>query len=77
MAHIQPNRSPEGCRSPLCGYLEQRESGPEHHDRCAHNIEFTMPCAWHRTPAQIRAMHERDTAMLASARAPMAKRRGL
>lgn len=64
--------APETCRTPLCGYLIQY---PSRHD-CAHNIEFTTPCAWHRTPAQIRAMHERDTAMLSAAREPL-KRRGL
>lgn len=77
MTHAQPKRSLDGCRSPLCGYLEQRESGREHHDRCAHAIPMHSPCAWHRTPEQIKAMHERDAAMLSAARAPMVKRRGL
>ena len=65
--------APVSCCAPRCGYLIQLTS----HDRCAHNIEFPSPCARHRTPAQIRAMHERDLAMLEAARAPMAKRRGL
>ncbi len=65
--------APVSCCAPRCGYLIQLTS----HDRCAHNLEFPSPCAWPRTPAQIRAMHQRDLDMLASARAPMVKRRGL
>lgn len=66
------NQSPWSCRSPLCGYLIQHPSRQD----CAHNMEFVSPCAWHRTPEQIRAMHERDQAMASAARQPM-QRRGL
>lgn len=65
--------APASCCTPRCGYLVQATS----RDTCAHNLEFPSPCAWHRTPAQIRAMHQRDLDMLAAARAPMVKRRGL
>lgn len=60
MSFHQPNRAPESCREPLCGYLEQRQHNGEYHDRCAHGIPMHCGCAWHRTPEQIKAMHERD-----------------
>ena len=76
MTRPAPNCAPEGCRAPLCGYLEQRTVGSERHDRCAHAIPMHTPCAWHRTPEQIRAMHERDAQMLHQINAPI-RRRGL
>lgn len=62
MSHQQPNRAPEGCRAPLCGYLEQRTVGDEHHDRCAHAIPMHTPCAWFRTPEQIAVISAQEQA---------------
>lgn len=76
MTYEQPNVAPESCRAPLCGYLEIRSRGGEQFDRCLHNIPQHEGCAWHRTPEQIRAMHERDAQMLHQINAPI-RRRGL
>ena len=76
MTYEQPNFATESCRAPLCGYLESRSRGGEQFDRCLHNIPQHEGCAWHRTPEQIRAMHERDAQMLHQINAPI-RRRGL
>lgn len=62
MTRPAPSSAPEGCRAPLCGYLEQRTVGDEHHDRCAHAIPMHTPCAWHRTPEQVRAIEAQEQA---------------
>ena len=62
MTRPAPSCAPEGCRAPLCGYLEQRTVGDEHHDRCAHAIPMHTPCAWHRTPEQVRAIEAQEQA---------------
>lgn len=75
MTYVQPNRSPESCRAPLCGYLEQRNHNGDHHDRCMHGIPMHGPgCGWHRTPEQIRAMHERDAELIEKAKQPIQRR---
>ena len=65
MAHQQPNHAPEGCRTPLCGYLEQRAVGDERHDRCVHAIPMHTPCAWHRTPEQIAVISAQEQGSVA------------
>lgn len=61
MSFHQPNRAPEGCREPLCGYLEQRSVAGEHHDRCLHSIPMQPGCGWHRTPEQVAAISAQET----------------
>jgi len=59
MPYTQPNRSPESCRNPLCGYLERITEGV-HTDRCKHNIPMYEKCAWHRTPNQIKTLEAQE-----------------
>ena len=66
--------APESCGT--CGYLERRTRNGAPFDRCLHTIPFQSSCGWHRTPAQIRAMHERDVEMMRQVNQPM-QRRGL
>lgn len=61
MTYIQPSRSPESCRDPLCGYLEQHTVQGEPRDRCLHQIPMQPACAWHRTPEQIAEIHASET----------------
>lgn len=60
MTYTQPSRSPESCRDPLCGYLEQRTVQGEPRDRCLHSIPMQPACAWHRTPEQIALINARE-----------------
>ncbi len=70
--------APESCRTPRCGYLIENvvtiggRTEPDH--LCAHDIPMRSACPWHRSPEQIKAMHERDQAMASAARQPMQKR---
>jgi len=78
MTYAQPNRAPEGCRSPLCGYLEQRERAGEHFDACLHKIPMHEGCAWHRTPQQIAIISAQADQIVSAARQPFEPRkRGL
>lgn len=78
MTYSQPNRSPECCRKPLCGYLEQRTVGDVHHDRCAHGIPMHGPsCAWHRTPEQIAMIAATEQAAASRHQEKFSKRTGL
>jgi len=74
MSYTQPNRSPESCRNPLCGYLEQRITDGVHTDRCKHNIPMHEKCAWHRTPNQIKALEAQEQMTAQRIREPMGRR---
>lgn len=63
MTFHPPSRSPESCRAPLCGYLEQRTVQGEPRDRCLHQIPMQPACAWHRTPEQIALINAREADM--------------
>ena len=64
------NQSPWSCRSPLCGYLIQYPSRQD----CAHNMEFVSPCAWHRTPEQIKAIEAQEQMTAQRIREPLGRR---
>jgi len=64
------NQSPWSCRSPLCGYLIQHPSRQD----CAHNMEFVSPCAWHRTPEQIKAIEAQEQMTAQRIREPLGRR---
>ena len=64
------NQSPWSCRSPLCGYLIQYPSRQD----CAHNMEFVSPCAWHRTPEQIKAIVAQEQMTAQRIREPLGRR---
>lgn len=64
-------RSPDHCRMPLCGYLEQRPG----HDQCRHTgVRMQDGCAWHRTPEQIRAIEAQEQMTAQRIAAPLGKR---
>lgn len=71
--------SPESCRTPRCGYLTENVvtigGRTEQDHRCVHEVPMHPACPWHRTPEQIKAMHEMDARMIAEAK--QQKRRGL
>lgn len=47
MSWIPPSRSPESCRTPRCGNLQEFLQQGEHRDRCLDDRPMHEECPWH------------------------------